>query len=60
MNGSLVDPKINFNDDENDPSSSERFVKHLKEIISPHDLKRLEAYTNNLADYHMVIFSFNL
>lgn len=26
----------------------------IKEILSFHDMKRLEAYANNLVDYHMV------
>ena len=33
---------------------SNGFLTSLNEILSPHDMKRLEAYTNNLADFHMV------
>lgn len=50
---SILDPKINFNDEEINPSNSEGFS--LNQILSPHDMKRLEAYTNNLADYHMIL-----
>ena len=33
---------------------SNGFLTSLNGIFSPHDMKRLEAYTNNLADFHMV------
>ncbi|KAK4790574.1 hypothetical protein SAY86_017878 [Trapa natans] len=53
---SILDPKINFNDQEPKSSStSNGFLKSPNEIFSPHDMKRLEAYTNNLADYHMIL-----
>lgn len=26
----------------------------IKQLLSPHDMKRLEAYTNNLVDFHLV------
>ncbi|KAK4790926.1 hypothetical protein SAY86_031339 [Trapa natans] len=53
---SILDPKINFNDGEPESSSTSNvFLKSLNEIFSPHDMKRLEAYTNNLADYHMIL-----
>ncbi|KAF8018616.1 hypothetical protein BT93_H3497 [Corymbia citriodora subsp. variegata] len=52
---SILDPKINFDDEEINPSTSEGFSGSLNQILSPHDMKRLEAYTNNLADYHMIL-----
>ncbi|XP_056168240.1 RNA cytidine acetyltransferase 1-like isoform X2 [Syzygium oleosum] len=52
---SVLDPKINFDDEEINPSTSEGFSGSLNQILSPHDMKRLEAYTNNLADYHMIL-----
>ncbi|XP_048134806.1 RNA cytidine acetyltransferase 1-like isoform X3 [Rhodamnia argentea] len=52
---SILDPKINFDDEEVNPSTSEGFSGSLNQILSPHDMKRLEAYTNNLADYHMIL-----
>ncbi|CAI9112681.1 OLC1v1013156C3 [Oldenlandia corymbosa var. corymbosa] len=49
---SILDPRVNFNDD--DPSSND-YLKSTSEIVTPHDMKRLEAYTNNLADFHMIL-----
>lgn len=51
---SVLDPKINFNEVDPTLSSSNGFLKSSNEVLSPHDMKRLEAYTNNLADFHMV------
>lgn len=39
-------------------SKLERFLKSIQEYISPHDMKRLQAYTDNLADFHLVFFFF--
>ncbi|EGV60662.1 N-acetyltransferase 10 [Yamadazyma tenuis] len=29
--------------------------KHLDEVLSPFDLKRLDSYANNLLDYHVIV-----
>ncbi|XP_052195629.1 RNA cytidine acetyltransferase 1-like isoform X2 [Diospyros lotus] len=52
---SVLDPKINFVDLEDTLSSnSDEFLKSLDKIMTPHDMKRLEAYTNNLVDFRMI------
>ncbi|KAK9163956.1 hypothetical protein Syun_004858 [Stephania yunnanensis] len=53
---SVLDPKINFT--ELEPSAiatSDGFGTSLNEILSPYDMKRLEAYCNNLVDFHMIL-----
>ncbi|XP_043690354.1 RNA cytidine acetyltransferase 1 [Telopea speciosissima] len=52
---SILDPKINFTEKDPGVSTSIEFVRSLGEIMSPHDMKRLEAYTNNLVDFHMIL-----
>lgn len=52
---SILDPKINFQDVEPTMPPSNGFLTSLNGIFSPHDMKRLEAYTNNLADFHMIL-----
>ncbi|KAI4383508.1 hypothetical protein MLD38_009339 [Melastoma candidum] len=52
---SILDPRISFNEQESNLSISEEILTSTKEILSPYDMKRLEAYTNNLADYHMIL-----
>ncbi|XP_057528601.1 RNA cytidine acetyltransferase 1 [Amaranthus tricolor] len=51
---SVLDPKINFADSEIADSDMEGFLKFVKEYISPHDMKRLQAYTDNLADFRLI------
>ncbi|XP_059432012.1 RNA cytidine acetyltransferase 2-like [Corylus avellana] len=51
---SILEPKINFEALEATPSTSDGLLSSIKQFISPHDMKRLEAYTNNLADFHLV------
>ncbi|XP_058111016.1 RNA cytidine acetyltransferase 2-like [Magnolia sinica] len=51
---SILDPKINFKD-ELTASTENGFLKSPKELLSPYDMKRLESYTNNLADYHLIL-----
>ncbi|KAI8540711.1 hypothetical protein RHMOL_Rhmol08G0006900 [Rhododendron molle] len=52
---SVLDPKISFTDLEPAlPTISDRFLKSLDGILTPFDMKRLEAYINNLADYRMI------
>ncbi|KAJ4970584.1 hypothetical protein NE237_003683 [Protea cynaroides] len=52
---SILDPKINFSEQEPGVSTSHGFLRSLAEIMSPYDMKRLEAYTNNLVDFHMIL-----
>ena len=46
--------KDNFMELEPTLSTSNGFLRSFKELLSPHDMKRLEAYTNNLAGFHLV------
>ncbi|MCD7470158.1 hypothetical protein HAX54_009819 [Datura stramonium] len=48
---SVFDPKINFV--KQDPASSE-FLNFLKFYLEPHEMKRLDAYSNNLIDYPLI------
>lgn len=48
---SVFDPKINFV--KQNPASSE-FLNFLKFVLEPHEMKRLEAYTNSLIDYPLI------
>ena len=34
--------------------NSDKFLGSVREYLSPHDMKRLEAYVDNLADFHLV------
>ncbi|XP_062148759.1 RNA cytidine acetyltransferase 1 [Alnus glutinosa] len=52
---SILEPKINFEEREATPSSSDGLLSSIKQVLSPHDMKRLEAYTNNLADFHLIL-----
>lgn len=52
---SILDPKINFTEVDPVLYSSNEFLKSTGEIVTPHDMKRLEAYTNNLADFRMIL-----
>ncbi|KAE7998202.1 hypothetical protein FH972_002768 [Carpinus fangiana] len=52
---SILEPKINFEELEATPSTSDGLLSSIKQFISPHDMKRLEAYTNNLADFHLIL-----
>ncbi|KAK9272602.1 hypothetical protein L1049_002976 [Liquidambar formosana] len=52
---SILDPKINFMELESTMSTSYGFLKSINEILSPHDMERLEAYTSNLADFHLIL-----
>ncbi|CAM9001786.1 unnamed protein product [Rhodiola kirilowii] len=51
---SIIDPKINFTEQERVASTSNEFLSSLASIMTPHDLQRLESYANNLADYHSI------
>lgn len=53
---SVLDPKINFAELEPALSTtSNGLLMSLNEIMTPHDMKRLEAYTNNLADFRLIL-----
>ncbi|PRQ49031.1 putative tRNA(Met) cytidine acetyltransferase [Rosa chinensis] len=52
---SILDPKINFKELESTSKISNGFLKSTKDFFSPYDMKRLEAYTNHLADFHMIL-----
>lgn len=51
---SILDPKLEFREHDNDTSTSE-CSSLPKGLISPHAMKRLEGYTNNFVDYHMIL-----
>ncbi|KAK6924169.1 putative tRNA binding domain [Dillenia turbinata] len=49
---SILDAKKSLsNANSTSPSSN----GYLTDILSPYDMKRLESYTNNLADFHMIL-----
>ncbi|KAF7840044.1 RNA cytidine acetyltransferase 1 isoform X1 [Senna tora] len=52
---SVIDPKINFAELETVKNSSDKILGSVKEYLSPHDMKRLEAYVDNLADFHLIL-----
>lgn len=51
---SILDPKINFREAES-MIPSNKYLSSLDGILSSHDMKRLETYTNNLADFHLIL-----
>ncbi|KAG7983022.1 hypothetical protein I3843_04G083000 [Carya illinoinensis] len=51
---SILDPKINFMELEPTLPPLDGFFSSIKQFLSPHDMKRLEAYTNNLVDFHLI------
>lgn len=50
---------MNFMEQESTQSTSDGFLSSIKEFLSPHDMKRLEAYTTNLIDFHLVSYLIN-
>ncbi|CAN1345012.1 RNA cytidine acetyltransferase 1 [Linum perenne] len=55
---SVLDPKINFTDAEPNQKQSvvsDGFSKSMSDEISPHDMERLRAYTESLADFHLIL-----
>ncbi|KAH0452600.1 hypothetical protein IEQ34_019899 [Dendrobium chrysotoxum] len=50
---SILASKINFTDHED--ASNNGSTQSLGNLLSPFDMKRLEAYTNNCVDYHMIL-----
>jgi len=53
---SVLNPKINFAEVDSSGSSSGGFLKTLNGILSPYDMERLRAYTENLTDFNLVRF----
>ncbi|XP_021905351.1 RNA cytidine acetyltransferase 1-like [Carica papaya] len=51
---SVLDPKINFMEVESPDSCTDGCLRSLNGIISPYDMERLSAYTDNLADFNSV------
>ncbi|XP_039122229.1 LOW QUALITY PROTEIN: RNA cytidine acetyltransferase 1-like [Dioscorea cayenensis subsp. rotundata] len=49
---SILASKISFAEHE---TLSDENSKPLQALLSPYDMKRLEAYTNNHVDYHMIL-----
>lgn len=53
---SIIDPKISFSEQETQEGATmESIFGGKRSVLSPYDMKRLESYTNNLADYHLTL-----
>ncbi|CAD5183874.1 unnamed protein product [Musa acuminata subsp. malaccensis] len=52
---SVLASKINFAEQEHELTVMNGDLKPMNNLLSPHDMKRLEAYTNNCVDYHMIL-----
>uniref|UniRef100_A0A0D9XJZ0 RNA cytidine acetyltransferase n=1 Tax=Leersia perrieri TaxID=77586 RepID=A0A0D9XJZ0_9ORYZ len=52
---SVLASKIDFSDHEPSEYYTNITSKILGDMLSPHDMKRLEAYSNNLVDYHLIL-----
>ncbi|KAJ9177703.1 hypothetical protein P3X46_012893 [Hevea brasiliensis] len=54
---SVLDPKINYvdTDVETALSTPEGFLRSLRFDLSPYDMERLRVYTENLADFHLIL-----
>ncbi|KAK1320408.1 UPF0202 protein [Acorus calamus] len=52
---SILDPKITFMEAEPSLSTSNEISRPQEALLSPYDMKRLEAYANHLTDYHMIL-----
>ncbi|KAK9130064.1 hypothetical protein Sjap_010551 [Stephania japonica] len=53
---SVLDPKINFTELQPAATATSDGCGTLSNaILSPYDMKRLEAYCNNLVDFHMIL-----
>ncbi|KAG0484370.1 hypothetical protein HPP92_008449 [Vanilla planifolia] len=50
---SILASKIDFTEDEH--NSNEECIRALRNLFSPYDLERLEAYAKNRVDYHMIL-----
>ena len=52
---SVLASKIDFSHHEPSEHDTSITLKLLRDVLSPHDMKRLEAYSNNLVDYHLIL-----
>ncbi|WVZ99721.1 hypothetical protein U9M48_044982 [Paspalum notatum var. saurae] len=52
---SVLASKIDYSNHEPSEYDSNIRSKLLGDMLSPHDMKRLEAYSNNLVDYHLIL-----
>ncbi|XP_051183316.1 RNA cytidine acetyltransferase 1 [Lolium perenne] len=52
---SVLASKIDFSHHEPSDYDISLTSKLLRDVLSPHDMKRLEAYSNNLVDYHLIL-----
>ncbi|VAI08811.1 unnamed protein product [Triticum turgidum subsp. durum] len=52
---SVLASKIDFSHHEPSEHDTNITLKLLRDVLSPHDMKRLEAYSNNLVDYHLIL-----
>ncbi|URD75422.1 hypothetical protein MUK42_07746 [Musa troglodytarum] len=52
---SVLASKINFAEQEHELTVMNGELKPMNNLLSSHDMKRLEAYTNNCVDYHMIL-----
>ncbi|VAH87820.1 unnamed protein product [Triticum turgidum subsp. durum] len=52
---SVLASKIDFSHHEPSEHDTSTTLKLLRDVLSPHDMKRLEAYSNNLVDYHLIL-----
>ncbi|GMH06651.1 hypothetical protein Nepgr_008491 [Nepenthes gracilis] len=51
---SILDPKINFAGSESSASNLDGILNCLDEYLSPFDMKNLQAYNDNLADFGLI------
>ncbi|KAL9266204.1 RNA cytidine acetyltransferase 2-like protein, partial [Drosera capensis] len=51
----ILDTKINFADSESEPPNLDGIRKSIEEQLSPHDIKRIQAYTDSLVDFHLIL-----
>ncbi|KAG8045079.1 hypothetical protein GUJ93_ZPchr0008g12481 [Zizania palustris] len=51
---SVLASKIDFSNHEPSEYDTNITLKIVGDMLSPYDMKRLEAYSNNLVDYHLV------
>ncbi|KAK1653179.1 hypothetical protein QYE76_070984 [Lolium multiflorum] len=52
---SVLASKIDFSHHKPSEYDISLTSKLLRDVLSPHDMKRLEAYSNNLVDYHLIL-----
>ncbi|XP_010548049.1 PREDICTED: RNA cytidine acetyltransferase 1 [Tarenaya hassleriana] len=51
---SVINPKISFPEVDSSGTSSDGYLKTLNGVLSPYDMERLRAYTDNLVDFNLV------